>query len=132
MTTYTEEGCPWPDDCPYYDHSHFKGEPEGAVGDSSPAHTPDLSTQIETVLTKLWCAVDIEDVSEELIDVGEIDDATQQIKQLIESSNREAVLKELNYIKDLDESADYEQDGKSWTGLAIPRNKIIDRIKELS
>ena len=50
---------------------------------------------IEEILTKLWCAVDIEDVDEGLIDVGAIDDAEQAINQLIYTQVLELIPKDI-------------------------------------
>lgn len=42
------------------------------------------------ILTELWNKVDIEDVTEELIDIGAIDDAAQEIQSLIDTKVKEA------------------------------------------
>jgi hypothetical protein len=53
-----------------------------------------LEEELHAILAKLWCAVDVEDVTEELIDVGEIDDATDAILALLQSQ-RDLLLDEL-------------------------------------
>lgn len=52
-------------------------------------------------------------------------------KAALKKYTEDRIVAELENIMDMDSEATYELDGRTRTGLAIPRHKIKDRIAEI-
>lgn len=91
-------------------------------------------TRILEILGKLWCAVDLEDVDEGLIDVGEIDDAHQAINHEIAEQVAEARIDEVYRLeREVNKSNNgfyMDDDTKEWWAK-IGDTYIEKRIAEL-